>query len=84
MKPTEEVQTKETKAVLHDVRMLEMTIGTQLEASIWEFKKSLFPILEQALEDQYGCAPTNYSESGIECFDEGITAAIEKIRKVLA
>jgi len=84
MKPTEEVQIKETKATKHDIRMLEMEAGTRMEAVLWDFKLKLAAILELALEDIYGCAPTNYSESGVECFDEGISAAKKKIMEVLS
>ena len=83
MKPSEEVQIKETKSALHDIRMLEMNAGTQMEAVLWGFKKDLLTILELALEDIYGCSPNNYSESGTECFDEGITKSIEQLKKVL-
>jgi len=83
MKPTEEVQSKETKAILHEVRMLEMKAGTQMEAVLWGFKKELADVLERALEDIYGCSPKNYSESGTECFDAGISAAIRKMKEVL-
>ncbi len=84
MKPSELVQLKETKSAIHDIRMLEMSAGTDVEAVIWKFKQSLAFILEQALEDIYGCAPQNYSESGVECFDEGISSAKKKIMEVLA
>lgn len=84
MKPSAEVQLKETKSCKHDIRMLEMNAGTQMEAVLWNFKKELANILERTLEEIYGCAPNNYSESGVECFDEGITAAKKKIVEVLS
>lgn len=84
MKVTEEVQAKETKSAKYDVRILEMESGTRMEAVLWDFKKKLAVVLEQSLEDIYGCAPNNYSESGVECFDEGISAAKKKILEVLS
>ncbi len=80
---SKELYEKELQSVKRDVRQMDADSCTKMEAVLWDYKRQILSVIESSLDQLWGCAPAEYSESGEECFNEGLSLAIKTIKEVL-
>ena len=65
-----------------EVRVTESYLTASYEGMLKNYKADLCQFLEHTLDQYWGCGD-GLSESGQECFDEGLALAIKTIKEVL-
>jgi hypothetical protein len=66
-----------------EIRTSESFLTASYEGMLKNYKQDLLEYLEHTLDQYWGCGD-GLSESGQECFDEGLALAIKTIKEVLA